>query len=203
MAARKLGSLAAVATRSQEAVSALDAAMTKNWVILFRAPALMPSSFIAFQPLRVPGDAIRVHPLTTPWMNVDFDGDQAALFLPITEAGQQEALECLSLACHFARDPDVVRPGWLSHDAMWGLAHLARTADGRRQIDEAAGQHVWSDTVILSPWAHPRRAGRWYRCRGGSRPIAEPRFQRSATGGRLHGCFSRRWSEPAAKAGGG
>lgn len=81
----------------------LAALTAANWIILHRPPALLPSNFMAFRPMRVPGNVIQIHPLTTDWMNADFDGDQAALFLPVTEAGQQEAGEKLTMASHFAR----------------------------------------------------------------------------------------------------
>lgn len=150
LVARELGDADAVAERTAAATEALDQAMGSNWMILYRAPAVLPSNFIAFQPVRVAGSAIRVHPLATAWLNADFDGDQAAVFLPVTQVGQQEARTQLSLASHFARDPDVVRPGWLSHDAMWGLAHLARTAAGRKSIDEVAGKPVCTAEPLSS-----------------------------------------------------
>ena len=161
LAARRLGSLRAVTSRSAEAAAALDEAMARHWILLFRPPALEPSSFLAFRAVRVAGDAIRVHPLATGWMNADFDGDQAALFLPVTEAGQREAADRLSLRAHFARDPSFVsgtttsappgHRGWLQNDAMWGLAHLARTAAGRERIDAVAGVAVCTgDTVLTS-----------------------------------------------------
>jgi hypothetical protein len=102
LAARKLSSLELVASRSPEA-TALDEAMAENWVILSHPPTLLPLNFIAFQPVRVSRSLIRIHPLVTRWMNADFDGDQAALFVPITEAGQLEVRQQLSLASHFRR----------------------------------------------------------------------------------------------------
>ena len=155
LAARRLGSLEKVASRSQEATAALDEGMAQAWVILYRPPALLPSNYLAFHALRVAGSAIRVHPSATVWMNADFDGDQAALFLPVTEAGQREAGERLSIASHYAHNRDVLRQGatrpyWITHDAMWGLAHLARTAHGRRTIDETAGRPVCGDQAVLS-----------------------------------------------------
>jgi hypothetical protein len=142
--ARRLGAAEEVAERSQETTAALDEVMAENWIILHRPPSLMPANFMAFRPLRVPGHAIRIHPLTTEWMNADFDGDQAALFLPITAAGQREAGARLSMASHHARDRSKLRNGRLVHDAMWGLAHLSRTEAGRQTIARTMGQPVVS-----------------------------------------------------------
>ncbi len=160
LVAQRLGNCDAAASRSPEAVAALDEVMAENWVILHRPPALLPSNFIAFQPRRTGGSAILVHPLVTNWMNADFDGDQAALSLPITGAGQREARQRLSLVSHFGGGTDPgSRHGWLYHDAMWGLAHLARTAEGRRTIDETAGQPLCSEQSVLSTGAIARALG--------------------------------------------
>ena len=58
-------------------------------VILNRAPTFEPTALMAFHPVRVPGHAMHFHPLLCKWLNGDFDGDQAAIYLPITEAGQK------------------------------------------------------------------------------------------------------------------
>lgn len=158
LAARQMGgTIEDVAKGGDRALAAVDAAMADNWIIVHRAPALLPSNFIAFRPRRIDGDAIRLHPLATRWMNADFDGDQAALYLPVTEAGQREAEQQLTLAAHLIRDRSVLRDaggqlvgGWLTQDAMWGLAHLARTDAGRQQINDEAGVDVCGDCTVLT-----------------------------------------------------
>ena len=159
LAARKLGSLESVAERSPEATDALDDAMADAWVIMLRPPALSPSNFVAFHPVRVPEDAIRLHPMATLWTNADFDGDQVALFLPVTPEGQREAEQRLTLEVHCQSDPGVLRGsrtpnlgyrGWLYGDAMWGLAHLALSSEGRQQIDEVAGRPVCGERHVIT-----------------------------------------------------
>ncbi|NLX06206.1 MAG: hypothetical protein GXY33_13795, partial [Phycisphaerae bacterium] len=102
---RELGDRRAVESRSAEAAAALDRVMARNWLILHRAPSIQPTSHIAFRPVRIPEKVIRIHSLVCRWLNADYDGDQSAVFLPITEAGQREAAEHLSVMGHLRQDP--------------------------------------------------------------------------------------------------
>ena len=87
---------------------------------------------------------IRIHPLACSLINDDFDGDQAAVFLPITETGQREAGEKLSIAGYLGRDPALLRTQvWrVKLEAMWGLAQLSLTGEGKKEIDKLAGTEV-------------------------------------------------------------
>jgi len=147
---RELGSDAAVRTRSSRAAQALDELMARSWVIVNRAPTIMPTSFLAFRPVRRAERVIRLHPLACPLMNADFDGDQAAVFLPITEAAQREAGERLSVAAHLQRDPELLK--WLlpTQDVLWGLAALSLTPKGLREISELAGVEVVAPEGFLT-----------------------------------------------------
>jgi hypothetical protein len=143
LAARELGGdVDAVALQTASATQALDAAMARSWVIFNRAPTLEPTALLAFHPVRVSGSAMHLHPLLCKWLNGDFDGDQAAVFLPITEAGQREAGEYLSVAAHLKRDPKLIASLAPALDMLWGLAWLSRRPDGLSRIAEAAGTGV-------------------------------------------------------------
>ena len=139
---RELGDAAAVEARDARATAALDAVLARAWVLVNRAPTIMATSIVAFRPVRRPDRVIRLHPLACMFLNADFDGDQAAVLLPVTEAGQREAAEKLSVAGHLARDPALVR--WLlpPMSALWGLVELSRSAAGRRELAELAGGAV-------------------------------------------------------------
>ena len=141
LAARTVGAKE-VSTRSAKAAKVLDEAMAASWVILNRAPTLMPTNLIAFRPVRIPDKVIRIHLLTCMPMNGDFDGDQAAVFLPVTEAGQREAAEKLSVAGHLRRDPSLLKWFCPNHEAVFGLASLSMQLGGREQIDKAAGIEI-------------------------------------------------------------
>ena len=60
-------------------------------VMLNRAPTLHRLGIQAFEPILVGGKAIRLHPLVCPAFNADFDGDQMAVHVPISEEAQAEA----------------------------------------------------------------------------------------------------------------
>ena len=60
-------------------------------VLLNRAPTLHRLGIQAFKPKMIEGRAIRLHPLVTPAFNADFDGDQMAVHVPLSELAQAEA----------------------------------------------------------------------------------------------------------------
>jgi len=64
-------------------------------VLLNRAPTLHRLGIQAFQPVLVSGRAIRLHPLVCAGFNADFDGDQMAVHVPLSEAAQEEALNLM------------------------------------------------------------------------------------------------------------
>jgi len=149
LAARQVGR-DAVTSRTDEAAKALEAVMAGSWVLLNRAPTLLPTSILAFRPVLVAGRAIRLPLLATRPMNADFDGDQAAVFLPLTEAAQREAGEKLSLAAWLGRHPQLA--SWVvpSHAAVWGLAALSRTQAGCDQLTALAGRRIASAGTLLT-----------------------------------------------------
>lgn len=142
LAIRVLGDAKAVEERSAEAARVLDRAMAERWIILYRGIARGPTCMVAFRPRRVPGNALRVHPLACELMNADFDGDQAAVYLPLTDAGQREAGELLSLEGHLKRDSGLIRALHPKMDALVGLANLSRTEEGLAEIEALAGTGV-------------------------------------------------------------
>lgn len=142
LAARELGDAEAVQARSPAAGRALDAVMARSWIIVNRAPSLTPTALLAFHPVRDPGHVIRLHPLACELLNADFDGDQVAVMLPLTAGAQREAGEKLSIAAHLARAPELLGALLPTEDALWGLAWLSFSLEGRREIAHLAGIDV-------------------------------------------------------------
>lgn len=138
---RELADTEEVHIRSERATEMLDAIMARSWIIVYRSPALAPTAFLAFHPVRYADKVIRLHPLTCTLLNVDFDGDQAAVFLPVTEAAQREAGERLSVAGHLQRDPALLRSLLPTNEAMWGLAYLSLSPQGRKELVELLEIH--------------------------------------------------------------
>ena len=65
-------------------------------MLLNRAPTLHRLGIQAFHPVLIEGNAIQLHPLVCPAFNADFDGDQMAVHVPLSEAAQMEAREIMS-----------------------------------------------------------------------------------------------------------
>lgn len=147
---REIGDPSQVEQRTEEAARALDEIMARSWVVLDRAPTILPTSMIAFHPVRIPEPVIRLHPLVCFLMNGDFDGDHAAVFLPVTEAAQREAGEKLSVAGHLKRDPDLYGLTFIRQEILWGLAELSLTPEGLREISAVAGVTVGSSGGMVT-----------------------------------------------------
>jgi DNA-directed RNA polymerase subunit beta' len=70
---------------------ALDHVIEGKYVLLNRAPSLHRLSIQAFKPTLIEGKAIQLHPLVCKGFNADFDGDQMAVHLPLSDEAQAEA----------------------------------------------------------------------------------------------------------------
>lgn len=75
---------------------ALDHVIKGKYVLLNRAPSLHRLSIQAFQPVLIEGKAIQLHPLVCKGFNADFDGDQMAVHLPLSDAAQAEARDIMA-----------------------------------------------------------------------------------------------------------
>ena len=69
----------------------LEEVVKGSYVLLNRAPTLHRLGIQAFQPVLIEGKAIQIHPLVCPAFNADFDGDQMAVHVPLTEEAKWEA----------------------------------------------------------------------------------------------------------------
>jgi DNA-directed RNA polymerase subunit beta' len=95
-------------------------------VLLNRAPTLHRLSIQAFQPKLIEGKAIQLHPLVCTAFNADFDGDQMAVHVPLSNAAILEA-QMLMLAAHNMLNPQNGTPITLpSQDMVLGLYYLTK-----------------------------------------------------------------------------
>lgn len=78
---------------TDEIWAALEEVVKEKLVLLNRAPTLHRLGVQAFHPILIEGEAIRLHPLVCTAFNADFDGDQMAIHVPLSEEAQQEARE--------------------------------------------------------------------------------------------------------------
>ena len=83
--------------------------ITEHPVMLNRAPTLHRLGIQAFEPKLVGGKAIRLHPLVCTGFNADFDGDQMAVHVPLSEEAKAEA-RLLMLGAQNILDPKSGKP---------------------------------------------------------------------------------------------
>jgi len=77
--------------RNPQVWDIVEEVIKEHPVLLNRAPTLHRLGIQAFEPILVGGKAIRLHPLVCTAFNADFDGDQMAVHVPISEEAQAEA----------------------------------------------------------------------------------------------------------------
>ena len=113
----------------------LEEVMYEKVVLLNRAPTLHRLSIQAFEPLRVEGSAIRLHPLVCSAFNADFDGDQMAVHLPLSDAAQREARTRL-LSTRNLRSPASGEPSIsIAQEMVLGLFYLTQVRPGTKRAN--------------------------------------------------------------------
>ena len=85
----------ALVRRVPEVYDILERIIENHPVLLNRAPTLHKLGIQAFFPVLVEGNAIRIHPCVCAGYNADFDGDQMAIHVPLSEAARQEAIDLM------------------------------------------------------------------------------------------------------------
>lgn len=99
-------------------------------VLLNRAPTLHRLGIQAFRPVLIEGNAIRIHPLVCPAFNADFDGDQMAVHVPLSDEAQLEASEIMSA------NRNILKPGngdpvvAMAQDIVLGCYWMTKVVEG-------------------------------------------------------------------------
>jgi len=84
-----------ISEEREEVWEILEEIIEGKYVLLNRAPTLHRLSIQGFKPILIEGNAIQIHPLVCPAFNADFDGDQMAVFVPLSNQAQKEAKEIM------------------------------------------------------------------------------------------------------------
>ncbi|MEE6680710.1 DNA-directed RNA polymerase subunit beta' [Pediococcus pentosaceus] len=95
--------------KDDDVYDVLEDVIKEHPVLLNRAPTLHRLGIQAFEPVLVSGKAMRLHPLACEAYNADFDGDQMAIHLPLSNEAQAEA-RLLMLAAHHILAPKDGKP---------------------------------------------------------------------------------------------
>ncbi len=113
-----------VEAEDREVYEILDEVVREHPVMLNRAPTLHRLGIQAFEPVLVSGKALKLHPLACKAFNADFDGDQMAIHVPLTQAAQMECWN-LMLSARNLLDPangnTIVYP---SQDMVLGIYYM-------------------------------------------------------------------------------
>jgi DNA-directed RNA polymerase subunit beta' len=110
----------------------LENVMKGHPVLLNRAPTLHRLGIQAFQPKLIEGKAIQLHPLACTAFNADFDGDQMAVHLPLSNEAILEA-QILMLQSHNILNPANGAPITVpSQDMVLGLYYITKIRPGAK-----------------------------------------------------------------------
>ena len=114
----------------EEAYEMLDEIIDHHYVLLNRAPTLHRLSIQAFQPVLIEGKAIQIHPLVCAAFNADFDGDQMAVHVPLTQKARKESSEIMLSSRNLLKpasgDP-IITP---SQDIVLGVYYMTKIIEG-------------------------------------------------------------------------
>jgi len=114
----------------------LEEIVNKSYVLLNRAPTLHRLGIQAFRPTMIEGKAIQIHPLVCSAFNADFDGDQMAVHVPLTEEAVTEARDIM-LSSHNLLKPatgdPVVTP---NQDIVWGAYYMTSESKTEKADNE-------------------------------------------------------------------
>ena len=141
-----------VEQEAAEVFAVLDEVVSEHPVLLNRAPTLHRLGIQAFEPVLVEGKAIRLHPLVCKAFNADFDGDQMAIHVPLTQAAQMECWT-LMLSARNLLDPangkTIVFP---TQDMVLGLYYLTK----ERALPEGKKERLYSSVaeVLMAAECH-------------------------------------------------
>ena len=131
----------------------LEDVIKEHPVLLNRAPTLHRLGIQAFEPILVSGKSMRLHPLVCAAYNADFDGDQMAIHVPLSDEAQAEA-RLLMLAAHHILSPrdgePIVAP---SQDMVIGNYYMttedkAREGEGMIFANAAEAEMAYKDGYV-------------------------------------------------------
>ncbi len=122
---------------------ALDEVIKGKYVLLNRAPSLHRLSVQAFQPRLIDGKAIKLHPLVASGFNADYDGDQMAVHLPLSDAAQAEARELMSATKNLLKPADGSPVLAIYQDVVLGAYYLTYDRPGTDKGEAKAFSSVF------------------------------------------------------------
>ncbi len=108
----------------------LEKVIKNHPVMLNRAPTLHRLGIQAFEPTLIEGKALKLHPLVCAAFNADFDGDQMAIHLPLTQEAQAECRFMLLSPNNLLKPSDGGVVAVPSQDMVLGIYYITQARDG-------------------------------------------------------------------------
>ena len=115
---------------SDDVWAILEEVIQNKYVLLNRAPTLHRLGIQAFKPILVEGLAIKIHPMVCAAFNADFDGDQMAVHLPLSDEAQKEAREIMLSAKNLLKPATGEPIAVPTQDSILGVYYLSKMKDG-------------------------------------------------------------------------
>ena len=150
-----------------EVWDALETVIKGHPVLLNRAPTLHRLGIQAFEPVLVEGRALKLHPLVCTAYNADFDGDQMAVHVPLSQEAQEEARNLMLASGNLLKLSDGSPVAVPSQDMILGSYYLTMVNDG----DKGEGMIFRDENEALMAYAEGyvtlhakvkiRRSGEW------------------------------------------
>ena len=136
-----------VDSETEEAYEILDEIIEHHYVLLNRAPTLHRLSIQAFQPVLIEGKAIRLHPMVCSAFNADFDGDQMAVHVPLTDQARHESATIMLSSKNLLKPASGEPIVSATLDMVLGIYYLTHIKKGGRGEGKAFGT---MDEAILA-----------------------------------------------------
>jgi len=121
-----------VDSEREEAYEMLDEIIDSHYVLLNRAPTLHRLSIQAFQPVLIEGKAIQLHPLACAAFNADFDGDQMAVHVPLTQKARKESSDIMLSSKNLLKPSSGEPITTPSQDIVLGAFYMTRIIEGKK-----------------------------------------------------------------------
>ena len=132
-----------------EVWDSLETVIKGHPVLLNRAPTLHRLGIQAFNPVLVEGRAIKLHPLACTAFNADFDGDQMAVHLPLSEDACREAKMLMLASGNLLKPSDGAPVTVPTQDMILGSYYLTTV----RENEEGAGKIFRDENEALMAYA--------------------------------------------------
>jgi len=171
-----------------EVWEALEGVIGERPVLLNRAPTLHRLGIQAFEPILIEGSAIQLHPLVTTAFNADFDGDQMAVHVPLSQKAVKEARDLMLASKNLLKPADgepIISP---SKDMVLGVYYLTMAqkanhkGDGRAfaDMDEVEMAYALDQVEVHSEIK--MLAKTWYDDKGDRLPEPQTRLLNTTVG---------------------